>query len=476
MSRFFLKSITFFLFSYINLVNAQINTGAPSGAVSCGNFGGGGDGSLLELCEGQDNNFGYYCFVGSIDGDPSWFRCPRSLNPNICAPQQYMAGACTGTVPPNNCTAGQMPNASGGCQPSCPAGVLQFINGNTGQSQCGGNPLNIIQSGTQCGPQTGVNNGSTIVICPPSGAANYIPPSTQGGSGNPNNTQPPNTSLTSGSTATGNTTTTTPATVSTNANGSTSTSQTTVTNNTSTNTTTTTSTTIVQHENGTRSLETTSIEVDDVTGDVVNIEGSTKFLNESFTTDGEGTVSGGNDCLSSPACSGDAIQCAQLIQIWEVRCSQEGSGTVSGSIDECLIPFTCDGDALLCSDLNFKHNSHCSNKLLSDDYASNSQMEFDNLIENIGEPPLNDDGTLVVTENEIDVSTYVDFNSIASATSPLGSGTCPSNLTFNIPLSNQVVEFPINGVCQISPLLRLVLILISSLVAARNLYLVTVGL
>ena len=77
---------------------------------------------------------------------------------------------------------------------------------------------------------------------------------------------------------------------------------------------------------------------------------------------------GGNTCDSQPRCSGDAVQCAQLVQLWRVRCEQGEAS--SGDLSQCSTPFECEGDAIQCARSRFIHDQHCAGEAYAADTAN----------------------------------------------------------------------------------------------------------
>lgn len=64
-------------------------------------------------------------------------------------------------------------------------------------------------------------------------------------------------------------------------------------------------------------------------------EGRNELLGEiSDKLDDNSTVSGGGDCNTPPVCEGNAVECAQLRQLWEQRCQSEGVTTEATPLDD----------------------------------------------------------------------------------------------------------------------------------------------
>lgn len=81
-------------------------------------------------------------------------------------------------------------------------------------------------------------------------------------------------------------------------------------------------------------------------------------------TPGEGKVSGGLDCDTGPACTGDVIQCAQLYQQWKTRCAVQsmGSGEGTGEVvsgQDCAQGFQCTAGPVQCALLLEQRRARC---------------------------------------------------------------------------------------------------------------------
>jgi hypothetical protein len=115
--------------------------------------------------------------------------------------------------------------------------------------------------------------------------------------------------------------------------------------NTTTQSSTTTST---SHTNSSGQTSTSSTtQTTDQGGNTNSTTQSSGFSSsDDLNSDDEGnTAGGGGTCTSKPTCSGDAIQCATLIQQWETRCAIEalggqGDGNGISSGETCESPPT----------------------------------------------------------------------------------------------------------------------------------------
>lgn len=56
--------------------------------------------------------------------------------------------------------------------------------------------------------------------------------------------------------------------------------------------------------------------------------------------EGDNQASGGGTCGAAPTCSGDGIQCAQLFQMWKLRCQGTAQGNVQGDPQNCSAGIT----------------------------------------------------------------------------------------------------------------------------------------
>jgi hypothetical protein len=169
---------------------------------------------------------------------------------------------------------------------------------------------------------------------------------------------------------------------------------------------------------------------DDIDGDGVangadpDTDGDGVLNDDDTTPDGEepSSASGGGTCASRPSCSGDAIQCAILVQTWLARCdSPEGEG------DDPI-----DWDAA---------------------------TGFD-LVPSDG--PLTDPADQVIPdEGDTDLSGFL--SGLTSTSGPAGS--CPS--PYALPLTSGSRSFEWTGVCSFATTIRPLVLLLFALVAVR---------
>lgn len=72
--------------------------------------------------------------------------------------------------------------------------------------------------------------------------------------------------------------------------------------------------------------------------------------------EGDNTASGGGDCKAPPSCQGDGIQCNQLFQQWQIRCS---GATVTGDPTNCGAAYSCAGDSAQCAMVALSRKTAC---------------------------------------------------------------------------------------------------------------------
>jgi hypothetical protein len=72
----------------------------------------------------------------------------------------------------------------------------------------------------------------------------------------------------------------------------------------------------------------------------------------------DNAASGGGTCDAPPQCSGDAIQCNQLHQQWQMRCK---GAKVTGSPEVCNASYTCTGDTAQCAEIALLRVTACKN-------------------------------------------------------------------------------------------------------------------
>lgn len=86
-------------------------------------------------------------------------------------------------------------------------------------------------------------------------------------------------------------------------------------------------------------------------------DGSDTPGEEDGDDEGDNTASGGGDCKAPPTCKGDGIQCNQLFQQWQIRCS---GATVTGDPTNCSSGYSCSGDSVQCATVALLRKTACA--------------------------------------------------------------------------------------------------------------------
>ena len=391
----------------------------------------GGDDFEAPTCPGAGNCFSSTyeaCltsapFCRAHDSEQCFVKCTDQ--PECPEGKEFVDGfcqaVCTNGYPHpddgTNCGADQQctPPLTGifpDCTNACPPGVYQFVNDNTGQTQCGGDPYaeggafeNIdTQNGDdKCLVTFGATSGDApaqgSVICGvPGSSPTYQPPT---------DTVDPGDSITV-----------------TNENGEETTITETVTENPDgTITTTTTS-------NGPNGSSTTSVTTDSE-GNVISVTGNGQGLDESPYDEEENEfASGGVSCLSEPVCSGDVIDCAHLRQTWLLRCDRLAD---------------------------------------VESYLQSSDSQFENQLAQIGdEPAINEDGTLALPTTEISIDAIIASENVFNAQSGFGPGSCPQPSQLDLGFTSVTISF--DFICSVLDLLRPLVLLIFGFISARIIF------
>lgn len=159
-----------------------------------------------------------------------------------------------------------------------------------------------------------------------------------------------------------------------------------------------------------------------------------------------------DDCFYAPSCSGDAIQCGQLLEIWRLRCKEDESTdkSVSGALD-CSSPFVCDGDALACASLEISRDRACAlgvDTVVSDINSHFTAMGYSKVDET------------VEVDKTIDIA-----SSAGDFLNPgVNTGSCISAPSFVF--NGNTIDIPVDGFCDLGLLMRPFVILGATLMGA----------
>jgi len=192
----------------------------------------------------------------------------------------------------------------------------------------------------------------------------------------------------------------------------------------------------------------------------------------------KGTASGGSTCSAAPACDGDPIQCAQLNQIWKLRCDDDAAD-FSGL---CSSPFQCEGNAFECAREEKAYNLVCPTIQDNPEDALNSA--FDGTVvdltakmselgisgDTVGQMNAQRDADGFELESEIDLEESIqgldDYSSVA--------GECPADISLDLGQFGQLV-IPMTEFCGILYFLGILVRISATYAATRMIYLAIVG-
>lgn len=166
----------------------------------------------------------------------------------------------------------------------------------------------------------------------------------------------------------------------------------------------------------------------------------------------ESSVTGGGNCGKQPACKGDAVQCAILLQTWKTACNvKENAGKVEGG-GSCSDPFRCNGDAVTCALLEYQWNQNCETRSLTEGDVSGSGYVTDNPLSRL------DDGDTNLVDELDDV-----FNQSG------GGSSCPGDASLNFTFGSDSFSYqPFCDLAEmVNPLVRLSFGIVGFLIVLR---------
>lgn len=173
--------------------------------------------------------------------------------------------------------------------------------------------------------------------------------------------------------------------------------------------------------------------------------------------EGEGEVnrvgSPSNNCDSPPVCSGDAIDCAILVEEWKNSCN---AYELSTPATDCLEPPTCEGDPIECSIFLQDWDQYCSDQVSTLAMATDADTEFTEQgfldLDNLAPGELFDE--IAEESDEKDIQSELgEFFSYTPTT-----GTCPPPETANLGKFG-TVEFSYQLFCDLATYIYYVAIL-----------------
>jgi hypothetical protein len=208
------------------------------------------------------------------------------------------------------------------------------------------------------------------------------------------------------------------------------------------------------------------------------VEDGNGLLEEIRDNTAKGTASGGSTCSAAPVCDGDPIQCAQLNQIWKLRCDDD-SAEFSGL---CSSPFLCEGNAFECAREQAAYNQVCPTYEDNPDDARNNAYDTAvvDLAASMGSLGISADNVGDMTaqrtadgfelESEVDLEELV--NGLDDYTS--AAGECPADISLELGQFGSLV-IPISDWCGILYFLGVLVRISATYAATRMIYLALVG-
>jgi len=155
----------------------------------------------------------------------------------------------------------------------------------------------------------------------------------------------------------------------------------------------------------------------------VETEGSTSETEGQEEEAPDNLASGGLDCGSEPSCTGDAIQCGILKQIWRDNCV---FSKISGG-DSCAAPPVCDSSQVSCAAALQSWHDRCPQ-------GSPNQSAIDGAVDALvpgGDMTVSELDAAAASDPDYVPDSVVDLSSISiGPTNPSPSGSCP--LPFSI--------------------------------------------
>lgn len=178
--------------------------------------------------------------------------------------------------------------------------------------------------------------------------------------------------------------------------------------------------------------------------------------------EGDNTASGGGDCKAPPSCKGDGIQCNQLFQQWQIRCS---GATVTGDPTNCSAGYSCSGDSVQCASVALLRKTACS---VSDDGGTGGTPGDANgngvadVLEGSGSGDTGDPGE---SDNVTRFGIGVDA-SLLDQENIFGGGSCPAPPSLTI-MGNTISGSDFPYWCQAMAILRSLILIFGAFTAVK---------
>lgn len=197
----------------------------------------------------------------------------------------------------------------------------------------------------------------------------------------------------------------------------------------------TTTTTTTDAQTGTQTTTVVRTEYDTNGNQTTSVSGSSTGNAEG--EEEQSGVSGGGDCSAQPACQGDAVQCAILIQQWKTRCNVGHSADDIGN--SCGSTYQCSGDPIQCAHNKYLHDRECEAQSAISGLDQTIDGAMTGLETEYGEPATGENGVLQsLHEPENDLSSVMD--GVINTAKPY-SASCPAPRTVNMSIADFQVSY-----------------------------------
>lgn len=178
--------------------------------------------------------------------------------------------------------------------------------------------------------------------------------------------------------------------------------------------------------------------------------------------EGDNQAGGGANCAAPPTCSGDGIQCAQLFQLWKLRCQGTAQGTVTGNPQDCSNSLTVSSpDAVANAQLLALRKIACAS-------GGGSSGNVGDANENGVADVLEGAGTTADGGEDDDVTRFgIGINTdMLDQDNIFGSAGCPTIPSF--PIMGKTISFSdFPYFCQIMAVARVVVLLMGAFAALQ---------
>ncbi|WP_454260328.1 virulence factor TspB C-terminal domain-related protein [Pseudoxanthomonas mexicana] len=193
-------------------------------------------------------------------------------------------------------------------------------------------------------------------------------------------------------------------------------------------------------------------------------DGSDEPGDEDGDDEGDNTASGGGDCKAPPSCKGDGIQCNQLFQQWQIRCS---GATVTGDPTNCSSGYSCSGDSVQCATVALLRKTACATAGNGDGGTGGSPGDANgngvaDVLEGSGAGDTGDPGE---SDNVTRFGIGVDA-SLLDQENIFGGGSCPTPPSFTI-MGKTISGSDFPYWCQAMAILRALILIFGAFTAVK---------